>query len=226
MGSYATIEMNQLVQSMSQDIAAEKATKDAEYEDLQRKLQEKTKLLTEKRKQLEEFRLQSEQIDHVNECISNLEAAKGSGTEDFDWTGRASNSAMGGSVPAAFQRKKDPSTLPVSMMEMMEMETKVDSAMASQSPTLDDLIMLRRMKLWHERIASLLTKRQTSREGLAAEKERQLRRLVALCTGFSTSEVDEVCTVAAIVQFLLIPDYSKWTRSWSLLKVSHMTLVK
>lgn len=186
-------EMNQLVQSMSQGIVDEKAAKDVEYQDLQRKLQEKTKLLAEKRKQLEELRLQSEQVDQVNERISNLEAAKGSGNEDFDWTGRASEveQASGSSVPVAFRRRKDAPAMSISMMEMMEMETKLDGAMGSQSSTLEDLIMLRRIKLWHERMTTLLTKKQASGERLAAEKERQLRRLVALCTGLSTSETDE-----------------------------------
>ena len=215
--------MNQLVKSVSQDIAAEKAAKDAEYEELQHKLQEKTKSLAEKRRQLQDLRSQSEQIDLINDSISNLESAKGSGAEDFDWTGRSSDTEQ---VPVAFRRKKDSPAPSISMMEMMEMETKIDAAATSQSSTLDDLIMLRRMKLWHERIAMLLTKRQASRDVLASEKERQLRKLVALCTGFSTSEADEVCMASTFLFPLLMPHYSKLNRYWNPSRASRMTLVR
>jgi len=178
--------MNLLLKSISQDIVSEKATKDAEYTELQRKLQESTKTLAEKRKQLVELRSHSEQLERVEQSIANLESAKSNDT--FDWTGRAEQSVEVDVLPT-FRRRKDPTPPP----STREAETKSEAALTTKSSTEEDLVMLRRMKLWHNRIFTLLTTRQASKEGLATEKENQLRKLVALCTGFSVTETDEVC---------------------------------
>jgi len=183
--------MIQLVKSMSEDITTEKMTKGAEYDIVQRKLKESTDTLAEKRKELEGLRSRSDELERVNESIANLEVTRDS-SEDFDWTGRSYSPAQSvdSSVPSAFRRRKD-SQLSFTF-SATEIENLVERFSTSQSSGLDDLIMLRRMKIWHERIATLLSKRHASGAGLAAEKDHQLRNLVALCTGFSVTEADEV----------------------------------
>jgi hypothetical protein len=183
--------MIQLVKSMSEDIATEKMTKNVEYDIVQRKLKESTNTLAEKRKVLERLRSRSEELERVNESIANLEVARDS-LEDFDWTGRSHSpeQSVDSNVPSAFRRKKDSQLS--STFSATEIENFVERSSTSLSSGLDDLIMLRRMKIWHERIATLLSKRHASRAGLAVEQEHQLRKLVALCTGFSAMEADEV----------------------------------
>lgn len=184
--------MIQLVKSMSEDIVTEKMTKDVEYDIVQRKLKESTNTLAKNRKELERLRSRSDELERINESIGNLGVVRDS-SEDFDWAGRSYSpeQSVDGSVPSAFRRRKDSQLS--SALPATEIENLVERSSTSQSSGLDDLIMLRRMKIWHERIATLLSKRLASRAGLAAEKDHQLRKLVALCTSFSATEADEVC---------------------------------
>jgi hypothetical protein len=184
------LDMITLVKSMSEDIATEKVIKDVEYDIVQRKLKESTDTLAETRKELGQLRSRSDELERINESIANLKDS----SEDFDWTGRSQplERPTDSSVPSAFRRRKD---LPPSSAHFPGVDTEnlVELALHPESSSVENLVMLRRMKLWHERIAILLTRRQASREGHAAEKEHQLRKLVALCTGFSATEADEVC---------------------------------
>jgi hypothetical protein len=184
--------MIQLVKSMSEDIATEKMTKDVEYDIVQRKLKESTNTLAEKRRDLERLQSRSDELERVNESIANLEVARDS-SGDFDWTGRpySPEQLVDSSVPSAFRQRKDLQLS--STFSATEIENMVERCSTSLSSSVDDLLLLRRMKLWHERIATLLSKRHASRVGLAAEQEHQLRKLVALCIGFSATEADEVC---------------------------------
>lgn len=193
------IDMIALVKSMSEDIATEKVAKDAEYDVVQRKLKESTSTLAEKRRELGQLRSRSDELERVNESIANLDVAKDS-SKDIDWTGRCQRPEQqpDSNVPSAFRRRKDLSSSS-GRFSSIETEGLVEVALQSDSSGVRDLVTLRRLKLWHERIAMLLTKRRASREGLAVEKEQQLRKLVALCTGFSATEADEVVPYAFFI---------------------------
>jgi len=211
---------------MAEDIAAEKLLKDTEYQAVQRKLQDAAKDLAQKRKQLEELRSQSEQLELVNISLSGLETAKGL-PETFDWRGRPNllDQLAEKDVPLAFRPRKE--SLGLSDLSIDETELLTEHALTSQSSRIDELIVLRRMKIWHERIGTLLTRRLAPKGELVTEKEHQLRKLVALCTGFSTTEADEVCVFMSSSSEAYASDvYSKSTCYSNPSRVSPTTSVK
>jgi len=59
------------------------------------------------------------------------------------------------------------------------------------SDSIESIILLRKMKLWHERVYSQLDQHLMAVKGLSAEKELQMKKLISLCTGFSGKEVEE-----------------------------------
>ncbi|KAF9075347.1 hypothetical protein BDP27DRAFT_1415692 [Rhodocollybia butyracea] len=58
--------------------------------------------------------------------------------------------------------------------------------------SIEALIKLKRMKMWHVRIEELLEERLKALRGASAEKEYMCRRIVALCTGVQVDKVEEM----------------------------------
>lgn len=186
--------MTRLIKSIAQDITSEKKTKETEYQDLQTKLKVATKTLAEKRRTLQELRSQSEELDQINQRITNLEAVRDN-PDPIDWTGRIpkTEASESSDVSPAFFHRGRPSTRADSH-SAAEVAMDIESSLPS-SDSVESIIVLRRMKLWHERVYSLLDQHLTAQKGLTAEKELQMKKLISLCTGFSGKEVEEVCVL-------------------------------
>ena len=58
--------------------------------------------------------------------------------------------------------------------------------------TLQSLIRLRRLQLWHTRMEELMQQTLKFFQGASAEKEYQCKKIVALCTGIPIDKVEEV----------------------------------
>lgn len=177
-------DMSQLISTMTEDLASEKAAKRVDYELVQDNLKSTTKLLAEKRKELEKLRSDSQEVDGVAQRISKLTLLRDN-PGSFDWRGRLGADEVMTASP--FKPRPVP---PIESPQLSSMEKSVSQALASAND-LDSLILLRRMKLWHERINSILQQRQASAKEGGLEKELQYRKVIALCTGISADEIDE-----------------------------------
>jgi hypothetical protein len=186
--------MTRLIKSISHDITSEKKTKDTEYQDLQKKLTIATKTLAEKRRTLQELRSQSEELDQINQRITNLEAVRDI-PDPVDWTGRILKGGAPGKSgvsPAFFHRAQTATRISDTESDPRGETTMDFESSLPSTDSIESIILLRRMKLWHERVYSLLDEHLTSLKGLSAEKELQMKKVISLCTGFSGKEVEEV----------------------------------
>ncbi|PVF92812.1 apses-domain-containing protein [Serendipita vermifera] len=185
-------DMLNLVKTMSTEVAAEKATKRSEYESLQSQLTDTTKLLARKRRELEELRSRTTKLDQVNARIRTLDTVQRP-LEVIEWTGRTHqnmDAAKDAVSPSFWKRKSHP--LPSSMKASIE--KGVDAAMTkplTEGNSMESLILLRRTKLWYERVMVTLAQKNSSLSNLSTEKEQQLKKIISLCTGFSGEEIDE-----------------------------------
>jgi hypothetical protein len=181
--------MMSLINSMAHDINSEKASKDAEYAELRTKIRDMSRQLAANRKELDRLRPQSIENDLVELRITNLDEQKNA-PDAIEWTGR-SQQAMDKEVSPAFWRRKQALVQPAqdpSLVKAIELALDPSSPEANSQET---LILLRRMKMWHERIQAQMKQHKASVE-LNSEKELQLRKFLALCTGLSELEVEEV----------------------------------
>jgi hypothetical protein len=183
-----------LIKTMATEVAAEKSAKRAEYDSLRSQLKDTTKLLAAKRRELEELRSRTTELDRVNNRISALDIVERP-PEVIDWTGRMHQTAESGKegVSPSFRSRK---SHPIPPSIKVTLEKTVDAAMTkplTEGNSLESLILLKRMRLWYERIMTLLAQKNSSLGHLSTEKEQQLKKLISLCTGFSETEVDKVC---------------------------------
>jgi glutamyl/glutaminyl-tRNA synthetase len=181
--------MMNLISSMTHDISSEKASKDAEYAELRTKIRDMSRQLATNRKELNRLRPQSMETDLVELRITNLDEQK-IAPDAIEWTGRTQQ-VMDKDVSPAFWRRKQPLVQPAQDASLVK---AIELALDSSSPeanSQETLILLRRMKMWHERIQAQMKQHKASVE-LNSEKELQLRKFLALCTGLSELEVEEV----------------------------------
>ncbi|KAG8836030.1 transcriptional regulator swi6 [Serendipita sp. 399] len=184
-------DMKTLVESMERDIASEKETKSAEYEGLQNKLREATRTLAEKRMKLEALRLGSKEVDDISERIFKLEMLR-DGPDTIHWTGRVIEEKVSspGDAFLSFRGRKSLEKQPI----RQQLENEARDALDPSSPTannLKSLIILRRMKLWHERTSFLLKRHQWSVEDVNGAELSKLEKIISLCTGLSGEELDQ-----------------------------------
>lgn len=187
--------MMDLISSMTHDISSEKASKDVEYAELRAKIREMSRQLATNRKELNRLRPQSMENDLVELRITNLDEQK-TAPDAIEWTGR-SQQAMDKDVSPAFWRRKQSLVQPAqdpSLVKAIELALDPSSSEASSQET---LILLRRMKMWHERIQAQMKQHKASVE-LNSENELQLRKFLALCTGLSELDVEEVSHLVLI----------------------------
>ncbi|CAG8695954.1 14885_t:CDS:1, partial [Acaulospora colombiana] len=187
------LDMLNLVKTMATEVAAEKATKRAEYESLRSSLKDTTKLLATKRRELEELRSRTTELDQVNARIGTLDTIQRP-PEVVEWTGRIhqnTDSEKDGISPSFWNRKSH--SLPSSMKASIE--KTIDAAMTkplTEGNNLESLILLRRMKLWSDRVRGILAQKNSSLSNLSTETEQLMKKIISLCTGLSGEEIDEV----------------------------------
>ncbi|KAG8780152.1 transcriptional regulator swi6 [Serendipita sp. 401] len=180
--------MKTLIESMERDISSEKAIKSTEYETLQTKLREATRTLAEKRKELETLQVSSKEADHISERISKLEILSDKPETDL-WTGRAvgGKGSDSGDAPPAFRGHKALQKRSVKPYSEKEIREALDLSLNRPR----SLVILRRTKLWHERVSSLLKQHQASVEDASAAELSKLERVISLCTGLSGDGLDQ-----------------------------------
>ena len=115
----------------------------------------------------------------------------------FDWTGRLTVDGLdaGPSSGPAFKWRGTNSTM-VALAGTVDISFDLGEAFAEPAlPTGDSvasLVRLRRLKMWHQRVESLMEARLRNLRGASAEKEFQCKKIVAMCTGVAIDKVEEV----------------------------------
>lgn len=187
-----------MITSLAYDMTSERQEQEKQYKKAYNRLQKTTKTLAASRQELQEWNNRCEELAQVDQRIINLH--KSLEAEDiFDWTGRVAIERFqkDGDISPAFLSRNVDKHPPTN--DVMELELQMDSERSLNLPnTAESVVLLRRMKLWHERMYSLLDKQLSEAKGATAEKELQLRKVVALCTGIPEETVDQV----SLFQFL------------------------
>jgi hypothetical protein len=181
-------DMTTMIQNLSADFATEIKTKQDNLDVTQAHLRAATRELSEQRKQIHVWQARCSELDQVTQRIRNVEHALVD-EEKFDWTGRTEldgGDAMGKAGPA-FHRRGQNSTMFVDVSFNVNAEPTLP---AGDSVT--SLIRLRRMKMWHVRMETLVRQRLESLRGASAEREFQCKKIVALCTGVPIDKVEEM----------------------------------
>jgi len=216
--------MTKMIQELSVQMANSKKTQETRYTETKLKLVQATRQLTEHRKSMEEGKTKSEDLDWVNLRIRNLEQSA-SYPDVFDWTGRtndlnAPSLAFVRRGPGSLLKDESPHPHRQSQANLGEGGTinpaltfgngeTVEEEPTQSLGTLPDtplpkdssiqtLIKLKRMKMWHERVETLMRQQLKVLKNASAEKEMQYRKVVAGCAGISNDKVDEVCYYAVL----------------------------
>ena len=210
--------MTKMIQELSVQMANSKKAQERRYTESKLKLVAATSQLTEHRKSMEERKAKSEELDQVNLCIRNLEQSA-SYPDVFDWTGRTNDlnapnlafvrrgpgSLLKDELPLLHRQSQANSVeggtvnpiLTLGNGEAVEEEPMQSLAALLATPlprdsSIQTLIKLRRMKMWHARIETLMRQQLKVLKNASAEKEMQYRKVVAACTGIPNDKVDEV----------------------------------
>ncbi|TFK53404.1 apses-domain-containing protein [Heliocybe sulcata] len=184
-------DMTSIIQGLRDEFSGEIKVKTEQLEAAKIHLQVATRELAGGRKQIGEWNKKLGELEQLGHRTRNLQKALGD-EDKFDYTGRtdlqgrdarstagpafqwrghnSTMAALGGTVDLSFNLDAEP-TIPMS-----------DSSV--------NLIRLRRLKMWHERIEKLLEERLSSLRGASAEKAFQCKKIVALCTGIPFDRVE------------------------------------
>lgn len=184
-----------MISSLSNEFSTEIKSKQDALDKTQAHLRAATRQLSEQRKQIATWQTKCGELDQVSQKVRNLDRAL-TDEDNFDWTGRTELDGRDGRETAgpAFQWRGAASTT-------IGVNGSVDASFNNVDPeppvptgdSVQTLIRLRRMKLWHQRMEELLNARMKGLQGASAEKEYQCKKIVALCTGVSIDRVEEVC---------------------------------
>jgi regulatory protein SWI6 len=200
--------MTAMIQGLSSDFAAEMKSKQDSFDVTQIHLRAATRELAEQRKQIQVWQSRCGELDQVIQRIRNLEQALVD-EDNFDWTGRLTveGKDAGVIVGPAFQWRGANSTMAalggsVDIPVNLEAEPTIPLG-----DSVANLIRLRRLKTWHQRIEELMEGRLNNLRGASAEKEFQCKKIVAMCTGVPIDKIEEVgiaFLVEAISESLLL----------------------
>lgn len=185
--------MTGMIQSLSTEFSAEIKSKQDSLDVTQAHLRAATRELSEQRKQIQAWQARCGELDQINQRVRNLEKAL-EDEDHFDWTGRTDLSGNDAQKTAgsAFQWRGQNSTMAgiggsVDISFNVEAEPPIPT-----TDTLQSLIRLRRLQMWHVRMEELTQQRLKSLQGASAEKEYQCKKIVALCTGIPIDKVEDV----------------------------------
>lgn len=189
-----------MIQGLSTEFQAEIKSKQDSLDVTQAHLRAATRELSEQRKQIQAWHARCGELDQINQRVRNVEKALVD-EEKFDWTGRTEIDGNTVRAGPAFQRRGTESTM-VGVPGSMDVSFSVDPEPPMPTTnSVESLIRLRRMKLWHARMEEMMAARLKSMQGASAEKEYQCKKIVALCTGISIDKVEEV---GVSIQLLLL----------------------
>ena len=188
-----------MIHGLSTDFAAEVKAKQESLDVTQAHLRAATRELAEQRKQIQTWQGKCGELDMASQRIRNLERALAD-DESFDWSSRSagplhslplasapSSVSNGNGVPTPSKSGDSSTSVPLdpSLVSDPDPAIPTDNSIAS-------LIKLRRMKLWQDRMERLLEERLRKLQGASAEKEFQYKKIIALCTGVPTNEIEGV----------------------------------
>lgn len=209
--------MTKMIQELSVQMGNSKKTQETQYTETKLKLVAATRQLTEHRKSMEEWKAKCEDLDRVNLRIRNLEQSA-SYPDVFDWTGRtndlnAPNLAFVRRGPGSLLKDESPHPHRQSQANPVEGGTinpaltfgngeAVDEPTRSlgalpdtplpRDSSIQTLIKLRRMKMWHARVETLMRQQLKVLKNASTEKEMQYRKVVAAYAIIPNDKVDEV----------------------------------
>ncbi|KZP25560.1 apses-domain-containing protein [Athelia psychrophila] len=186
-------DITSMIQGLSTEFNTEVKSKQDSLDVTQAHLRAATRELSEQRKQIQAWQIRCAELDQVNQRVRNLEKALAE-EDGFDWTGRTdlSGNDAGKSAGPAFQWRGQSSTM-VSLAGSIDLSYNVEpDPPLPTADSLQSLIKLRRMQLWHSRMEELMLQRLKSLQGASAEKEYQCKKIVALCTGITIDKVEEM----------------------------------
>ena len=209
--------MTKMIQELSVQMANSKKTQETRYTETKLKLVAATRQLTEHRKSVEEWKAKSEDLDRVNLRIRNLEQSA-SYPDVFDWTGRtndlnAPNLAFVRRGPGSLLKDESPhphrqsqanpvegGTINPALIfgngEAVEEPTRslgpLPDAPLPRDSSIQTLIKLKRMKMWHARVETLMRQQLKVLKNASTEKEMQYRKVVAAYAIIPNDKVDEV----------------------------------
>ena len=186
-------EMSTMIQNLGNDFASEIKTKQDTLDLTQAHLRAATRELAEQRKNIQNWQARCGELDQVNQRIRNLEKALAD-EDTFDWTGRTEldGSDAGVSAGPAFKLRGQSSTMS-GVSSDVNVSFPVDKEpVVPATDTVESLIRLRRLKMWHERVEKLMEDRLRLLQGASAEKEFQCKKIVALCTGVPLDKIEDV----------------------------------
>lgn len=181
--------MTSMIQGLGNDFSAEIKTKQDALDLTQMHLRAATRQLAEQRKQIQTWQTRCAELDQVRHRIRNLDKAI-IDEDDFDWTGRTGPTGSVDQVRAepAFQLKY----ANTAQLSPNSGDSDTHDLSIPINNNLDDLVRLKRMLLWRNRIDTLLGARLASLHGVTTEKEFQCKKIIALCTGISIDKVEDV----------------------------------
>jgi len=185
--------MTGMIQSLSTEFSVEIKAKQDSLDVTQAHLRAATRELSEQRKQIQAWQARCAELDQINQRVRNLDKALAD-EDNFDWTGRTDLAGHDAAKTAgsAFQWRGQNSTMAglggsVDLSFNVEAEPPLPT-----TDTLQSLIRLRRLQLWHTRMEELTQQRLKSLQGASLVKEYQCKKIVALCTGIPIDKVEEV----------------------------------
>jgi regulatory protein SWI6 len=194
-----TVDLTAMIQGLSADFAAEIKTKQDNLDVTQAHLRAATRELSEQRKQIQVWQARCSELDQVTQRIRNVDRALADEVK-FDWTGRTDldgRDALESAGPA-FRWRGQNSTM-AGLGEVGDVSFSFDTEPTiPASDSVTSLIRLRRLKMWHLRMESLIRQRLEKLRGASAEREFQCKKIVALCTGVPVDKVEEVCKIYII----------------------------
>ncbi|KAF7309783.1 Transcriptional factor [Mycena indigotica] len=198
-------DMTVMIQGLSNDFQAEIKLKQDALDVTQAHLRAATRELSEQRKQIQAWQARCGELDQVQQRIRNIEKALLE-EDEFDWTGRSNGSGE----PDAEGEVEDESSDAIVGAEnnggpafrwRPTMGTGELPHMASnleaEPPipvvdSLESLVQLRRLKLWHARMEDLTKARLKGLQGASAEKEYQCKKIVALSTQQPIDKIEDL----------------------------------
>jgi regulatory protein SWI6 len=181
-----------MIQSLSSDFSLEIKSKQDSLDVTQAHLRAATRELSEQRKQIQAWQSRCAELDQINQRVRNIEKAL-TDEDQFDWTGRTGKDAG-----PAFAYRGSGSTM-VGLGGGVDISFNVDPEPPMPvGCEVKDLVRLRRMKMWYERIDELVKGRLGGLKGASAEKEFMCKKIVALCTGIPVDKVEDVSLMAVL----------------------------
>ena len=203
-------DLNTRITNLNDDFNGELKSKQDALDATQAQLRTATRELAEQRRQIQAWQGYCNELDQVHQRLRNISKAL-KDEDEFDWTGRSEPDGQPstGENGLAFLHRGPGSTMQaLGSGQVIEVPQNVGVDPAVPTPdTARDFVRLRRLKMWYERIDSLMSKRLEVLRGMNADKEFMCKKVVSLCTGVPIDEVEGVRHIACSMNISDVPKF-------------------